>query len=79
MKNDELKDLYNPEHLTGFLHTNGNYYVIGENQGIQAYYKDKAEKIISRIELWERLDDGRLMKLVGFRSRSIVATYTGAK
>ena len=78
MKDLQLTLLYNPKKIKSFLHTNGHIYSTMEKTAIQVYYKDKEERIISRIEFWEKLSDGRMMKIVGYRSRSIICTYTEA-
>jgi len=72
----ELTDLYNPEKLTGFLHKNGKYYDTCRSTAIQVYYKDEKETQISKIEFWQKFEDGRLLKMVGFTSKSILSTYT---
>ena len=75
MKDLELTDLYNPKKLTAFLHKNGKYYETCDSTAIQVYYKDKKETQISKIEFWEKLKDGRLLKIIGFTNKSIIATY----
>jgi hypothetical protein len=72
MKYLELTDLYNPEKYTGILLTNGNYVEAEENQGFQYYEKNNR---ITLMELWQKLPDGRLLKVKGWYSKSIIAYY----
>ena len=68
MKNElELTDLYNPKEIKAVLLTNGNFVEATENQGWQEYPKS--------IELWEKLEDGRLLRVKRWLSKSIVAFY----
>ena len=70
----ELKDLYNPFLIVGFFHKNGNQYLVGENQGFQVYYA-KDNKTITVLELWQKMDDGRLFKVQGWYGKSIHMTF----
>ena len=69
--NGELTDLYNPKQIEAVLFKDGNYIEAYENQGWQEYPKS--------IELWEKLDDGRLFRLKRWLSKSIVAYYQKTK
>lgn len=63
----ELTDLHNPKEIKAVLLTNGNFVEVSENQGWQEYPKS--------IELWEKLEDGRLLRVKRWLSKSIVAFY----
>ena len=67
MKNLKLTDLHNPENITGFLHTNGNYYEADKGQGFQEYP--------GSIELWEKLKDGRLLRVKRWLKKSVICYY----
>ena len=67
MENLKINDLYNPNGITSFLHTNGNIYEAGENQGFQEYP--------GSIELWEKLKDGRLMRVKRWLKKSVITYY----
>jgi len=68
MKNElELTDLHNPKQIEAVLFTDGNLVETSENQGWQEYPKS--------IELWEKLEDGRLLRVKRWLSKSIVAYY----
>lgn len=58
-----LSDLHNPNKIIGFIHNNGNRYVLWENQGFQEYP--------GSVELWEKLDDGRLIRIRRWLKKSI--------
>ena len=62
-----IKELHNPEKITGVLLKNGDFLTIGDNQGFQTYPKS--------IELWERLKDGRLFRIQRWLNKSIICTY----
>ena len=63
----ELKDLHNPKQIEAVLFTNGDLVEASDNQGWQEYPKS--------VELWEMLEDGRLMRVKRWLSKSIVAFY----
>jgi len=63
-----LKDLYNPDEITSFLHYKRDVIIeAGENQRFQVYP--------NCIELWE-MYEGRLMRVQRWLSKSILCTYT---
>ena len=63
----ELNNLHNPEKIVSIMHKDGTFYDISKNQGFQ--------ETNGRIEIWEKLDDGRLMLVVRWNKTSILATY----
>lgn len=70
MKYLELKDLFNPNKINGFIHKDGYKVIaINENQGFQEYPKS--------IELWEKLEDGRLLRIQRWLKKSILFIREG--
>ncbi len=62
-----LNDLHNPNNITGILLKNNDFIQADINQGFQEYPKS--------IELWEKLTDGRLLRVRRWLEKSIIATY----
>ena len=78
MKFPEFNDLYNPENITSFLHTTKGHIVLADNQAFQAYYNAKypnGKPKLTSLEIWEKLPDGRLLRVTFFKATSIIATY----
>lgn len=64
-----LSDLVNPEKVQSIMLNSGTVIELSSNQGFQVLDKT--------IELWEELEDGRLLRLKRWiRSRSILSLYT---
>jgi hypothetical protein len=62
-----LSDLRNPDKTTGILLNDTTYIAVGENQGFQ--------ETKGRYELWEKLKDGRLLMVIRWNKKSVLATY----
>ena len=63
-----LSDLYNPQNVTAIL-TNCNNF-------IERDLKDQAfQETKGRFELWQKLQDGRLLYVKGWNKKSIICTY----
>ena len=66
-----LDDLHNPNNINGFLHINGTFIYANEskNQRFQEYP--------GSIELWQLLDDGRLVRLQRWLKKSTLFFFQG--
>ena len=63
-----LADLNNPSNITAILHNNGKIFEIDpKDQGFQ--------ETKGRYELWQKLEDGRLLCVKAWNKRSVIATY----
>ena len=62
-----LSDLHNPDKTTGILLKDTTYIVASQNQGFQ--------ETKGRYELWEKLKDGRLLMVIRWNKKSVLATY----
>lgn len=67
MKDLGIKDLYNPNRIKAILTTKNHYIEADENQGFQEYP--------GSIELWQVMEDGRLLRVIRWLKKSICATY----
>ena len=67
----DLSDLHNPDKTTAILLNNTTYIVAGENQGFQ--------ETKGRYELWEKIKDGRLLMVIRWNKKSVLATYIDKK
>ncbi|MBE1299776.1 MAG: hypothetical protein GJ680_07705 [Alteromonadaceae bacterium] len=68
MQDLQLSDLVNEEQTKAVLLNNGDLVEASTNQGFQVLPKT--------VELWEKLEDGRLLRLKRWiKSRSILAYY----
>jgi|GEM_PF-6804802 len=63
-----LEDLYNPDNICAIMTTKGVFVEKGPNQGFQ--------ETAGRYELWEKLEDGRLLKVKGWNKKATLAAYT---
>ena len=63
----ELKDLYNPDNIQAILTKNNDFISADEDQGFQEYP--------GSVELWQKLDDGRLLRVRRWLKKSIIAYY----
>lgn len=70
MSNDlRLSDLHNPRKVTSILHSKAGYIVLNpKNQGFQEWP--------GSWELWQKMEDGRLMRVVRCLKKCVIATYT---
>jgi hypothetical protein len=62
-----LADLYNPNNISAVLINNTGVVEAGKNQGFQEYPKS--------VELWEKMEDGRLLRVKRWLSKSIICKY----
>ena len=61
----ELSELNNPNEITKIFLLKKEYWVdLGENQGFQEWP--------GSVELWEKLEDGRLMRICRWLKKSIL-------
>jgi hypothetical protein len=64
----QLSDLHNPEAVIAILHNNGQF--------IKRDPKDQGfQETSGRYELWQKLEDGRLLCVRAWNKKSVVATY----
>ncbi len=68
----EIADLHNPEGFRAILTKQNEFIEAGDNQGFQFFYSKT--KQITKAELWQKLDDGRLLKVKGW-AKSIIAFF----
>jgi len=64
MKDLQLSDLHNPNNITEIFLRNGP--VVGIKPGFTAF-----QELKKSVEIWEKMPDGRLLKVVGFNKSSI--------
>ena len=63
----QLSDLHNPDKITSILTTNSGYITACKDQGFQLYPKS--------VELWQKMEDGRLLRVRRWTSKTLIATY----
>ena len=66
MEQLQLTDLHNPEKVKAIFTSKEGYIEAGPDQGFQCLPK--------RVELWQKLEDGRLLKVKGWTT-TVIATY----
>jgi len=65
----KISDLHNPNKITAILHKDGNLIAAdSKDQGFQEYP--------GSWELWQKLDDGRLLRVQRWLKKSIVCIYS---
>ena len=70
MKDLELSDLYNPDRIVTVLLKDGTQITADSDQGFQIYKKCT--------ELWQKMKDGRLMRVKRWYSKSVICYYKDA-
>ena len=68
MNDLNLSDLNNPNQVTAILHNNGRF--VGIDPKDQGFQETKG-----RYELWQKLEDGRLLCVKAWNKKSVIATY----
>jgi HJR/Mrr/RecB family endonuclease len=63
----QLSDLYSPNEINAILTTNNGYIKACKDQGFQEYP--------NCIELWQKMEDGRLLRVHRWTSKTLIATY----
>jgi len=67
MTNLDLTDLTNPRHVVAVMDKAGTCYEAGPDQG----WQDRP----GSWELWQRMENGLLLRIRRWRKTSIIATY----
>ena len=62
-----LSDLHNPQKVVGIMIKNGDYFEEAPNQ----QWPERP----GSWELWQKLDDGRLIRVQRWLKKSVIATY----
>ncbi len=64
----QLTDLHNPRKVTALLLTRGRLIEPDTDQGLQEYP--------GSWELWQKMDDGRLLRVCRWLKKSVICAYT---
>lgn len=64
----QLTDLHNPHNITAIMSTSGQF--TERDKTDQGFQETKG-----RYELWQKMDNGHLMKVKGWNKKAILATY----
>ena len=67
MNDLNLNDLHNPNHVDAILLKDNGYISADKDQAWQEYP--------GSYELWQKMDDGRLMRVQRWLKKSVIATY----
>ena len=67
MKELQLSDLHNPRGTTAIFHCSAGFIEICKDQGFQEYP--------GSWELWQKMEDGRLMRVARWLKKCVVSTY----